>query len=265
MIIIGEKINATRKTISAALEARDEKFIQAIALEQVKAGAQYLDINGGAPWEDREMQNMAWLTDVVQAVTDLPLCVDSASPKAVTTGLSRAKKKPILNSVSLERSRLEPLLPIVADYDCMVVALLTSDNGPPHGVEDRIRNAASLIEKLMAAGKKLEEIIVDPCFLPIYSDTTCGLKTIEGIAAIRKLWPEVHIGGGVSNASYGLPKRKHINFALLSQAIVYGMDAAIIDPCVEGIMATIYAAEAVAGRDEFCMNYVTAEREGKLV
>ena len=265
MIIIGEKINATRKAISAALDARDSKHVIQVAQEQAKAGAHYLDINGGDPREDREVRNIEWLLDVVQSNTDIPVSIDSANPKAVKAGLSRAKNKPILNSVSLERSRLEGLLPILAEFDCMVVALLVSDQGPPCGVEDRVRNASLLIEKLLSAGKRIEQIIVDPCFLPISTDSTCGLRAIEGIAAIRKRWPEVHVGGGVSNASYGLPKRKYVNLALLSQAIFHGMDVAIIDPCGEGVMGTIQAAEAVAGRDEFCMNYVTAEREGRLL
>jgi 5-methyltetrahydrofolate--homocysteine methyltransferase len=264
MIIIGEKINATRKAIAAALKDRDAGHVAQVAAEQVKAGAHYLDINGGDPSEDREVENVAWLLDVVQSRTDSPVSVDSASPKAVRAGLSRAGRKPILNSVSLERSRLEPLLPIVGEFDCMVVALLVSDNGPPCGVDDRVANAGALIDKLTAAGKRLDEIIVDPCFLPISTDASAGVRAVQAIAEIRKRWPEVHIGGGVSNASYGLPKRRYVNLALLSQAILHGMDAAIIDPCTEGIMATIHAAEALAGRDEFCMNYVTAEREGRL-
>lgn len=264
MIVIGEKINATRKAISAALEARDARHIVKVAQEQVRCGAHYLDLNGGDPRQGRETQNILWLLDVVQSNTDAPVAIDSANPEAAGAGLSRAKRKPILNSISLERSRLEPLLPIVARFDCMVVALLASDNGPPQRVEDRVQNAGMLIEKLLAAGKKVEDIIVDPCFLPISADAASGCLAIDGIAAIRERWPQVHIGGGVSNASYGLPKRKYINLALLAQAIVHGMDVAIVDPCVEGVMGTILAAEAVAGRDEFCMNYIAAEREGKL-
>jgi 5-methyltetrahydrofolate--homocysteine methyltransferase len=91
-----------------------------------------------------------------------------------------------------------------------------------------------------------------------------GRRVVEAIDRIHTQWPEVHIGGRCSNVSFGLPKRKLVNFALLSQAIFHGMDAGLIDPCVPGIMATIYAAEAVAGKDEFCMGYVMAEREGKL-
>lgn len=264
MVIIGERINATRKSIAAALEARDEEHIIRTAVEQVEAGADYLDVNGGDPRKGREAENMAWLIGLVQANTDVPLAVDSADPDAAATGLALAAKKPILNSISLESDRLATMLPVVAAHECMVVALLMEDGGTPAGADVRLARAAALIEKLTGAGKAMDEIIVDPCFLPISADPASGRGVVEGIAAIRREWPDVHIGGGVSNISYGLPKRRLVNMTALAQAVFAGMDYAIVDPCTPGIVATILAAEAVAGKDEFCMNFVTAEREGKL-
>lgn len=264
MIIIGEKINATRKAIAAALAARDDKHIIKTAQDQVAAGAHYIDVNGGDPREGQEAKNMAWLMDLVQANTDAAVAVDSADPAAVRVGLKLARKKPILNSISLETGRLGKMLPIVGEFDCMVVALLMSDAGTPTGVEDRLANTEKLLGLLTGKGKKLDEIIVDPCFLPVSADQAAGRSVVQAIDEIHRRWPEVHIGGGCSNISYGLPKRKYVNFALLSQAIFHGMDAGIIDPCIPGIMACILAAEAVAGCDEFCMTYVMAEREGKL-
>ena len=258
MIIIGEKINATREAIAAALEARDDQQIIKAAVEQVQAGAHYLDVNGGDPREGREARNMRWLMELVQANTDVPVAVDSANAEALKVGLEMAGKKPIVNSISLEAGRLDSLLGIVADHDCMVIALLMSDAGTPSGVEDRLGSAASLIEKLTSAGKNLDEIIIDPCFLPVSADANAGRHVTDAIGRIHAEWPQVHIGGGCSNISFGLPKRRFINFALLCQAIYAGMDVGIIDPCVEGIMATVLAAEAIAGRDEFCMNYVRA-------
>lgn len=264
MIIIGEKINATRKAIAAALAAHDDKHIIKTAQEQVSAGAQFIDVNGGDPREGQEAKNMAWLIDMVQSNTDAAVAVDSANPDALRVGLKMAKKKPVLNSISLEGERLEKMLPIVGEFDCMVVALLMSDAGTPTGVEDRLANTEKLLGMITAKGKKLDEIIVDPCFLPVSADQNAGRTVIQAIDEIHRRWPEVHIGGGCSNISFGLPKRRYVNFALLSQAIFHGMDAGLIDPCIPGIMACIYAAEAVAGKDEYCMGYVMAEREGKL-
>jgi 5-methyltetrahydrofolate corrinoid/iron sulfur protein methyltransferase len=260
MIIIGEKINATRKAIGAALASQDGATIVRTAQEQEKAGANYIDVNGGDPREGQEPKNMAWLIDLVQGCSGLPISIDSANPEAVEVGLSMAKKKPILNSISLEKHRLESLLPIAGRHSCMVVALLMSDGGTPSGVEDRLASAEKLLGQLTAVGKKLDEIIVDPCFLPVSADPASGRLVIDAIAGIHRRWPEVHIGGGCSNISFGLPKRRYVNFALLCQAIYHGMDTGLIDPCVPDIMATIYAAEAVAGRDEYCMTYVTKMR-----
>ncbi len=264
MIIIGEKINATRKSIAAALEARDADMIIKTAKEQADAGANYIDINGGDPREGQEAKNMEWLVDLVQENVDIPLAIDTADTNAMKLGLSKAKKRPILNSISLEEDRLGPMLPIATEHDCMVVALLMSDSGTPSGIDDRFNNAKQLIGKLTDIGKKIEDIIVDPCFLPVSTDGQAGRTVVDAIQKIHEEWPGIHIGGGCSNISFGLPKRKLVNFALLSQAIYHGMDAGLIDPCIPGIMSTIYSAEAVAGKDDFCMNYVMAEREGKL-
>ena len=260
MIIIGEKINATRKSIAAALEARDADHIIEVAAGQAKVGAAYLDVNGGAPQAGREAENVAWLIDLVQEHTDATVCVDTANPDAMRKGLSLARGKPIVNSISLEEERLGPMLPIVAERECTVVALLMSDAGTPTGIEDRVERAEQLIAKLAEAGRSLDEIIVDPCFLPISTDPANGPAVVGAIAEIRRRWPDVHIGGGLSNISFGLPKRRAVNRAAMCQCIWAGMDTAIVDPTQEGMLAAIYAAEAVAGRDEFCMNYVTKMR-----
>jgi len=258
MIIIGEKINATRKSIAAAIEARDEEMIIRTAKEQAEAGADYIDINGGDPREGREARNMEWLINLVQSNVDKPVAVDTADVEAMRVGLSMAKQRPILNSISLEADRFEPMLPLVKEFDCMVVALLMSDGGTPIGVDDRMKNAEQLVGKLVDAGRKIEDIIIDPCFLPVSTDSEAGRRVIDAIAQMHEKWPEIHIGGGCSNISFGLPKRKLVNFALLTQAIYHGMDAGLIDPCTEGIVECILAAEACAGRDDFCMNYVRA-------
>ena len=265
MIVIGEKINATRKAIGAAIEARDAETIARTAREQAACGATYLDVNGGDPWAQREQENMAWLMDIVQEATDLPICIDSAHAEVAAEGLRRARKRPIVNSITLEEARLKPMLKLLESQDCMVIALLMSDEGTPCGVEDRVRIAEALLGRIRLTGRSLSDIIIDPCFLPISTDPAHGRAVMDGIAAIRARGPEVHIGGGVSNLSFGLPKRRLVNVAAVVQGIYCGMDAAIVDPCTPGMMPAVFAAEAVAGRDDFCMNYVMAEREGKLV
>lgn len=260
MIVIGEKINATRKQIAAALENRDEALIIQTAVEQAQAGAHYLDVNGGNPREGQEVENIAWLMELVQDNTELPVAVDTADVDAARKGLSLARAKPVLNSISLEHERLEGFMPLLDEFDCKVIALLMDDSGTPSGVDDRLERAEKLIETLAASGRALDDVIVDPCFLPVSTDTESAGRCLEAIAAIRRKWPDVHIGGGVSNISFGLPKRRTVNLAALAQAIYCGMDAPIADPCTPDLMPLVLAAEALAGRDDFCMNYVQAMR-----
>ncbi len=264
MIVIGEKINATRKAVAAAIETGDDAFIRGLALEQVNAGADYLDVNGGHP--TREAEVMDWLLDLVQETTPAPVSVDSSSPEVVRAALKRlARTKPLVNSITLERERMATYLDLVAEHECGVVALLMSDEGVPKGVDDRKRRAEQLVTALMDdAGKSPDEIYLDPAFLTLYTEERAGLDVLEALRWIRATWPEIHITGGLSNASYGLPKRRWINQAYLMMAMVHGMDSVIIDPTVEGTMALVRAAEVVLGRDPMGMAYMSAERDGSL-
>jgi len=264
MIIIGEKINATRKGIAAAIAAREAQHLIDTAIEQVAAGARYLDVNGGDPKPETETANMEWLTDLIQAHVEVPLCIDSANPQAMEVGLVKAKAKPIVNSISLESHRFESFLPIVSRHECMVIGLCLDDGGMPCGVEDRVERAERLIDQLTGAGKAIDEIIVDPCFYPASAQPESTRHVCQAIAEIRKRHPGVHVGGGLSNVSFGLPARRHVNQAMLAAAIYSGMDVALIDPCTPGTVPLILASEIISGADEWCTNYVAAYREGKI-
>lgn len=262
MIIIGEKINATRKSIAAAIAARDGAAILQVAQEQVQAGANYLDVNGGDPRPGAEVENMRWLIELIQSKLDTPLAIDSASPQVIETGLKLARSKPIVNSVSLEQERLEAFLPVLKAHSCMVVGLCMSNEGMPCGVADRVERAGRLIQAITGAGKQIEEIIIDPCFVPVSAQPEAGKQVCQAIAEIRRQWPKVHIGGGLSNVSFGLPGRKYVNLAMVSAAVFCGMDAALIDPCTPMMVPLVLASEVVNGADEWCANYVQAFRSG---
>ncbi len=262
MIIIGEKINATRKQVGAAIEARDRQAVADLASIQAQAGAAYLDINGGHP--TGEIETVRWLLEIVQETVNLPVVLDSANPKAIQEGLKLVKQKPIINSVSLEKDRLEQYLPLVKDHECGVIALLMSDAGVPTSLDDRKQRAEELIGKLQDAGKKIDEIYVDPCFLAVYTEANAGLDVLQAIRWMRQKWPQLHITGGVSNSSYGLPKRKWVNQAYLVLAIGAGLDSVIIDPTVEGTLPLVMAAEVILGLDQMGMNYIEAGRSDRI-
>jgi 5-methyltetrahydrofolate--homocysteine methyltransferase len=253
---------ATRAAVREAIAQRDEQAIIDLAVSQAQAGADYIDVNGADGGD--EVANLRWLIELVQANTDKDICIDSANPEAISAGLELARGKPIINSITLEAPRLEAMLPLVSQRDCYVIALCMADDGTPSGADQRVDRGQALCKLLTEAGKSLSDIIIDPCFFPVSSNQSEALALCQAIARLRAELPEALVGGGVSNTSFGLPQRKWINLAMLTIATGYGMNAAIVDPCHAGVMAAIRAAEACTGADEWCMNYITAHREGKL-
>src|SRR5512135_2474201 len=160
MKIIGEKINGTRKAVAAAIANRDAEFIQNLAKKQVEGGAHWLDVNAGTH-PDREVDDLLWLIDLIQGVTEVPLCLDSANPRALTAALGAVKKTPMINSISGEPNRLNSVLPIVAQHGCEVIALCMDDKGVPGDVEGRMVVARKLLAATRAANVPDEKVYVD--------------------------------------------------------------------------------------------------------
>jgi len=261
MIIIGELINASRKAIKAAIEARDAAAIQQVATDQAAAGADYIDVNAGI-FVGQEPESLKWLVETVQAVTDKPCAIDSPDPLAIEAALSVHQGTPMINSISLEKERYERLLPIIAGTDMKVIALCMSDAGMPQTVDDRMQIADQLVGGLLKNNVAVENIFVDPLVQPLSVDGTFGMEFINTIDKIVETYPGIHTACGLSNISYGLPARKFMNQTFMTMAIAKGLDGAIINPLDSRMMATIIAAEALAGKDNFCMNYLKAFRAG---
>lgn len=262
MIIIGELINCTRKKVGAAAEKKDADFIKDVALRQVAAGAHMLDVNGGLA--GREAECLAWLVGIVQEVSELPLSLDSSDPEALRAALPLCQRRPLINSITDEGARLQAVLPLVREYGARVVALCMGESGTPTGVDDRVETACRLVDRLTGEGVALEDIFVDPCALPISTGPEHGPSMLEAVGRIAARYPGVHISAGLSNVSYGLPLRKLVNEVFLMLLMARGLDAAIVDPCDRQLMANVAAAEALLGRDEYCVEYLRAYRQGKL-
>ncbi len=263
MLIIGELINSTRKRVKKAMEDRDEAFIQDLAVRQEKAGAGWIDVNAGAFAED-EVERLSWLIAAVRKVTQAPLSIDSPRPAAVETGLRLAGSGAFLNSISAEAERYKSLLPFLKKHSCNVVALSLDDGGMSEE-EDRIWEVADgLIKRLEDDGIAPERIFCDPLLRPVSTNTEYANKALSVVERIASRHPAVHRICGLSNVSFGLPRRKLVNETFVVMAIARGMDSAIADPLDDRLMANIAAAELLAGKDQFCMNYITAERAGKL-
>jgi 5-methyltetrahydrofolate--homocysteine methyltransferase len=265
MFIIGERINSTRKRVKEALANRDVQYVQNDARLQADAGAGAIDLNAAA-LVGQEKETLCWLVDVVQDVVSVPLCIDSPDAKAARAGLERVKNRPVfLNSISLEKNRYPTFLPLVKDFDASVVALCADDKyGMPKNFEDKLAVATALLDGLIRDGVDVTRIYVDCLVFPVGTDSQCSRALLAAISAVMQKYPGVHTVAGLSNVSYGLPERKLLNRTLLAMAIGAGMDAAILDPLDTELMATMYAAEVLAGRDEFCAEYIGAHRRGVL-
>mgnify|MGYP000737156236 FL=1 len=261
MIIIGELINASRKAIKAAIEAQDAAAIQKVATDQAEAGADYIDVNAGV-FVGKEPGYLKWLVETVQAAVDKPCAIDSPDPSAVEAALSVHQGTPLINSISLEKERYDRLMPIVAGTDMKVIALCMSDAGMPKTVDDRMKIADKLVGGLIKNNVRIENIFVDPLVQPISVENGFGMEFINAIERIVAAYPGIHTACGLSNISYGLPARKFLNQTFMTMAIAKGLDGAIINPLDQRMMANIIAAEALAGKDNFCMNYLKAFRAG---
>jgi len=263
MIVIAERINCTRKRIKEAVLARNAAFIAKEVKKQVKAGASFIDVNA-ATSPETEVESMRWLMEVVQANTDLPVAVDSANPEAMKLGLELHRNgRPIVNSITGESDRIAGILPLAAEHKTLLIALTMGDAGMPETNDDRVAALEQIVAKTDAAGIARADLLVDPLIRPVSVNQSHAMDCVEMIRRIKADFG-CRTTGGFSNISFGLPKRRILNAAFLAIALAAGLDSAITDPTEPGLMATVYAAEAITGADEWCMNYITAEREGRL-
>ena len=263
MLIIGERINTTRRHIATAVRDRDGDFIRREALRQAEAGAGYIDVNAGTS-VSHEVEDLVWLTETVQSAVEAPVCLDSANPKALEAALEVHAGEALVNSITAETERISSILPLVVEHRTRVAALAMDDEGMPETADDRLRVVEALARKLTGEGVALERIYFDPLIRPVSTNPDQALAAVEATRRIMREFPGAHTICGLSNIGFGLPRRQLLNRTFLALMIGAGLDAVILDPTEKGMSATLFAAEALAGRDEFCMRYITAEREGKL-
>lgn len=263
MKIVAEKINGTRAHVAKAVAGRDADFIRSLAKRQAGAGAHWIDVNAGT-LPDREPDDLVWLVNNVQEVTDVPLCLDSANPVALRAAIKVTRKTPMINSISGEPSRLTGVLPIAAEHGSPTIALAMSEQGIPKTVAARMETIRRVIEATRKAGLPDDKIYVDPLLLTIATDTESANIALETMRAVRAEFPAAHLVVGLSNVSFGLPGRSLINRTLLVLAMSAGLDTAIADPLDREIRAAALAADLVLGRDRHCMTYVRAHRVGLL-
>ncbi len=270
LIVVGERINTSRKikgeqVIEKAVVERDKDYITKLAQEQEAAGATFIDVNCGT-LTSGEPEALEWLTQVVmEACPHTPVSFDSPNPAALRKGLEcyeMSHGQPLVNSITAESERYENVLPLVKEFKTKVIALAMDDTGIQQDAGKRLDVARKLVSDLAEADIPLDDIYVDPLTFPIGTGNDVAIALLDIIEKIMAEFPGVHTIAGISNISHGMPARKILNQAMTVLAIGKGLDGGIIDPNDRYLMALIYSAEALMGKDDFCMNYITKAREG---
>lgn len=253
--VIGERINPTgKKRLKQALIEEDYDYLLSQAVQQADAGAQVLDVNVGIP-DIEEARVLPAVVKKIQAVTDLPLQIDSSDPAAIEAALRVYNGKAIVNSVNGEEKSLSSILPVVKKYGAAVVGLTLDENGIPSKAEERLAIARRILKRAMDLGIPKKDVFID-CLTLTASAQQAEVK--ETLKAVRMVKEELglHTVLGVSNISFGLPCRPLVNRTFLALAMENGLDLPIINPNDEDMMGTIFAFEMLHNRDENARNFI---------
>lgn len=267
MLVIGELINATNKSVGQAIRTRDRLFIENLVREQVAAGADFIDVNAGAGEgvADEARAAMEWLVEVAQEATVKPLAIDSDSPDVIEAGMKKYRgKELIINSVNAEPERLKGIVGLAMERQASVVALAMGKEGIPDNVQDRLAACDIIMKHADRLGMKAEQIFFDPLVLPVSVDSQQGMITLKTLERIKARYPAVRTTMGLSNVSYGLPSRPLVNRTFLVMAVYAGLDSAILNPLDARAMTLIKTATMLRGNDPFCKGYIKAHRKGIL-
>ncbi|MBM3934074.1 MAG: hypothetical protein FJ319_07200 [SAR202 cluster bacterium] len=270
---------AARKGIDGGPDEQQEgaAYVRYEVRRQARAGAHFLDLNVDEISYQLEIQKraMRWLVKVVEAVSPVPPSIDSSNAEIIAEGLAAYTGKagrPMINSLALERIET---LDLVKKHKAHVIVTAAGASGMPSDDEERAENIGQLMEAALKRDVPKDDIHIDALVFPISVDPRYGNHYFDAVRSIRKKWgKEVHIGGGLSNVSFGLPKRKLINDAFIHLGLDAGIDSGIIDPVQSKIKdvfefdpnteASKYAIDMLTGKDEFCVNFIQAFRDGKL-
>ena len=252
-------------------------YLHTEVVKQVEAGASYVDINVDEVHYDLDTQKraMRWAVETVQAVSTVPPSIDSSNSEIIAVGLETydgSAGRPIINSAAAERPET---LDMIGDHNARVIAMATSATGMPQDASERVENAKAIVERALSKGVPLGDIFVDATVFPISVDSQTGNHYFDAVRAIRDEYgSEIHIGMGLSNVSFGMPNRRLINQAFIRLAIDAGVDAGLIDPVQTKLQAVFdldldservrFATDMLLGKDEFCMSFIQAHRDGRL-
>jgi len=258
--LIGERINPTgRRIFQEQLRAGDLSAIERDVKAQVEGGADVLDVNMGVPLTD-EPELLAKAIQMVQSLTDLPICIDSSVVEALEAGLSVYQGRALVNSITAEDDRMASVLPLVKKYDAAIIALPNDHDEIPMEADKRIRLTEKIIRvATQEYGIDAADIVIDPLAMPIGADTTTSLVTFDTMRQIRDRFG-VNMTCGASNTSFGMPARHTLNSVWLPMAMASGLTSAIMDARTPQVVEAVKAADVFLGHDDWGMAWISAHR-----
>jgi len=264
MIVIGEKINGTRSEVHSIIENRDDRGLLDLARSQASAGARYIDINvaTGSGSRHNEQEAMTWAVKTVLENLDADICIDSADPTVLEAGLKvKGDRAVLINSAKAEEGSLDEVVGLAKRFECPMVGLAMDREGIPPTAEGRLAACEQIASACDSVSFPIEMIFFDPLVLPVSTDVTQGLITLDTIRRIKERYPGSKTVLGLSNVSFGLPDRGRLNSAFLQMAALAGLDAAIADPLDRDLMLALKTANVLLGRDRHCRKYMRAVRD----
>ena len=254
VVLIGERINPTGKSkLKAALRENNLDYIVTEAIGQEEKGADVLDVNVGLPEID-ESEMLVNAVRAIQAVSSLPLQIDTSDPVALEKALRIYNGKPLINSVNGKLESIKAVMPLVKKYGGVLVALTLDEKGIPDTAQGRVKIAQRIIKYAKKYGIEEKDIIVDPLCLTVSSDKNAPSVTLEAIKKLNGMGIKTSLG--ISNVSFGLPSRDYVNSVFFSHALSVGLDAVIMNPYSNEMMKTYYAHNALMGIDDMCAEYI---------
>ncbi|HUV36994.1 MAG TPA: dihydropteroate synthase [Patescibacteria group bacterium] len=263
ILLIGERINSTNKRIRQILEIRDETALLHVAREQVQGGASFIDINASMLMKEEE-QTLRWAAGCITAVMDVGVSLDSPNIDVLSGVLPEIRGRVMLNSFTCDEEPLERAINAIAGYGASVIVMLKSRDGIPETVDGRMHLAGRIAAAADAAGASPSRIYIDPVFSPIATSANGMQVTLATLGALRASFPGYHRIGGLSNVSYGMPKRKLINRTSLAMVLSHGLDAVICDTTDPALMETAMASGTIIGLDPGCRRFLQSYREKRF-
>ncbi|CAB4337432.1 unannotated protein [freshwater metagenome] len=261
-VIIGERLNPTgRKIFQEKLRADDLSTINIDVADQVAGGCDMLDVNMGVPLTD-EPALLAKAIQLVQSLTDLPICIDSSVIEALDAGLAVYEGKALVNSMTGEDERMDLILPLVKKYDAAILALPNDELEIPMLAKDRMVIVEKIVRRVEKEGISLENLLIDPLAMPVGADPENVKNTLETIYQIKEKYG-LNMSLGASNVSFGLPSRHALNAAFMPMAMAMGLTSAIMDGRTPEVVQAVRAADLLLGLDQWGANWISNFRANK--